>query len=230
MRLLVVDIDSLRADHLGCYGYERDTSPTIDSLASDGVRFDRCYASDTPCLPSRTAMATCRLGLKSGVVTHYGSGQFYDEPGSGHNPDPDRIVSFRHLSEGGVKTATISKFSQRHLAYHYGANFQEMITPGPDAGSVAQEEADEVTAMATDWIERNADEDWLLHVNYWDVHHRYTGIEEYVPEVRDSAPAPDWPDEDALADQRGATGPRTADLGGDAGTEEVTAAVLDRLD
>ena len=56
MRVLYVDIDSLRPDHLGCYGYDRTTSPTIDALAASGVRFEECFASDTPCLPSRTAM------------------------------------------------------------------------------------------------------------------------------------------------------------------------------
>lgn len=76
MRILYVDIDSLRPDHLGCYGYDRNTSPTIDSLADSGVRFDRCYVSDSPCLPSRTALATCRVGAKNGVVTHYGHGQW----------------------------------------------------------------------------------------------------------------------------------------------------------
>ena len=51
-----------------------------------------------------------------------------------------------------------------------------------------------------------------MHVNYWDVHHPYLGVEEFVDEVRDSGPPPAWPDEDAIADQQGMTGVRTADL------------------
>ena len=39
MRILFLDIDTLRPDHLGCYGYPRNTSPAIDSLCHDGMRF-----------------------------------------------------------------------------------------------------------------------------------------------------------------------------------------------
>ncbi len=51
MRVLYLDIDTLRADHLGCYGYHRATTPNLDALAAEGVRFASAYASDVPCLP-----------------------------------------------------------------------------------------------------------------------------------------------------------------------------------
>ena len=57
MRLLYLDIDTLRPDHLGCYGYQRDTSPNIDALARAGDPLRACYASDMPCLPSRDRAA-----------------------------------------------------------------------------------------------------------------------------------------------------------------------------
>ena len=56
MRVLFIDIDTLRPDHLGCYGYHRRTSPAIDAVAADGIRFDRCYATDTPCPPAARAL------------------------------------------------------------------------------------------------------------------------------------------------------------------------------
>ena len=68
MRLLYIDIDTLRHDHLGCNGYHRDTSPNIDALAADGVRFTNVYASDVPCLPSRTALITDARKSGEGVI------------------------------------------------------------------------------------------------------------------------------------------------------------------
>ncbi len=56
MRILMLDLDTLRPDHLGCYGYSRNTSPTIDSIARSSIRFDEYYCSDAPCLPSRAAL------------------------------------------------------------------------------------------------------------------------------------------------------------------------------
>ncbi len=44
MRFLYVDIDTLRADHLGCCGYHRNISPAIDAIAHDAIRFESVYA------------------------------------------------------------------------------------------------------------------------------------------------------------------------------------------
>jgi arylsulfatase A-like enzyme len=48
MRILYIDIDSCRPDHLGCYGYHRNTSPNIDALSAHAMKFRQCYASDAP--------------------------------------------------------------------------------------------------------------------------------------------------------------------------------------
>ena len=45
MRVLFVDIDTLRPDHMGCYGYSRNTTPNFDKVAAEGVRFDEYYRS-----------------------------------------------------------------------------------------------------------------------------------------------------------------------------------------
>ena len=73
MRVLYMDLDTTRSDHLGCYGYHRNTSPTIDRIASEGVVFENCYCSDAPCLPSRTALMSGQFGIHTGVVGHGGT-------------------------------------------------------------------------------------------------------------------------------------------------------------
>jgi arylsulfatase A-like enzyme len=59
--LVLVSIDTLRADHLGCYGYDRPTSPHLDALAAASVRFERAVAHAPNTLPSHIALMTSRL-------------------------------------------------------------------------------------------------------------------------------------------------------------------------
>src|SRR5262249_58082542 len=58
--LLLVTIDTLRADHVGAYGYARARTPTLDALAAGGVRFDRAYAAAPITLPSHATLLTGR--------------------------------------------------------------------------------------------------------------------------------------------------------------------------
>ena len=208
MRILYVDVDSLRPDHLGCYGYERNTSPTIDGLAEAGTRFENVYASDTPCLPSRTALFSGRFGVHTGLINH-----------GGINADPRPLGSERGfriatgfeswmtaLGEAGYHTATISPFPKRHAAFHVLAGFDELRDPG----GTGRTRADEVIPYAEEWLERNAaDDDWFLHVNFWDPHTEYDTPMEYGNPFEDD-PAPEWYTEETLADHRDRYGPHSA--------------------
>lgn len=73
MRVLFVDIDTLRPDHMGAYGYHRNTTPNMDRVAAEGMRFDRVYCSDAPCLPSRAALISGQFGIHNGAVGHGGT-------------------------------------------------------------------------------------------------------------------------------------------------------------
>jgi arylsulfatase A-like enzyme len=190
MRLLFIDVDSLRADHLGCYGYHRKTSPTFDALAERGVRFDQCYVSDAPCLPSRTAWATGRFGFHNGVVSHGGkrAEPFNTSEKRIQDPDPEFHHWFQALRTAGLRTASISPFASRHAAWWYLAGLTEWY----DTGKAGFERADEVNIQAERWLEENADQDdWVLHVNYWDPHTPYR-----TPAAQrgqfDDVPPPAW--------------------------------------
>jgi arylsulfatase A-like enzyme len=66
--LILVSIDTLRADHLGCYAYSRETSPNLDRLAREGVLFEHAYASAPWTLPSHTSLFTGLYASEHGVV------------------------------------------------------------------------------------------------------------------------------------------------------------------
>lgn len=68
--VFLVTIDTLRADHLGCYGYPRPVSPFIDSLAARGVRFERVVASSSHTGPSHASLFTSQYPARHGVLVN----------------------------------------------------------------------------------------------------------------------------------------------------------------
>jgi len=64
--IILITVDSLRADHLGCYGYERETSPTIDNLADSGHRFTNAFAHSGTTRTSFPAILTSSYALMHG--------------------------------------------------------------------------------------------------------------------------------------------------------------------
>lgn len=170
MNILYIDIDSLRPNHLGCYGYHRNTSPNIDRIAADGVRFTNCYASDAPCLPSRTALFSGLFGIHSGVVNHGGvaAQPFIEGERRGFRDWFGAHAWPAQLRRLGYHTASISTFGERHSAWHWYAGFNEVH----NIGKGGNENADEVSPLATDWVERAGAKrhPWFLHLNLWDPH------------------------------------------------------------
>ena len=205
MRVLLLDLDTLRPDHLGCYGYARNTSPTLDRIAREGTRFDRYYCSDAPCLPSRAALVSGRFGIRTGVVGHGGTAADMRLEGRARGfrtafSQQDSL--WQLFRRKGLWTASVSPFAERHSAWWFHSGFNETINPGKGGG----ESAEEVTPHVLDWIERNAArDDWLLHVNYWDPHTPYRAPEEFGnPFAGDPLPA--WWSEELLARHRSEPG------------------------
>ena len=208
MRILYLDLDTLRPDHLGCYGYHRNTSPNIDRIAAEGVRFDNCYASDAPCLPSRAALYHGRFGIHTGVVGHGGTAADLRLEGTsrGFVNARDRWPWMMALAQQVFHTVSISPFADRHGAWWFYNGFREMY----NTGKRGMERADEVAPYAIDWIRRNARRDnWFLQVNFWDPHTPYRTPEAYGnPFVYD--PAPDWLTEEIIQAHRASYGPHSA--------------------
>jgi len=208
MRILFLDIDSCRPDHLGCYGYHRNTSPNIDQIASQGVRFNNCYVPDAPCLPSRAAMMTGRFGIHSGIVDHaWDCAEPFSEGRArwfrSRYADSNWIASLR---QAGLFCASVSAFSQRHSAFWFLANFNETY----DTGHRGAETADQVSPLALDWLRRKAKTDnWFLHVQFWDPHTPYR-VPEALGNPFANDPTPSWLTEEVRQEHWKGFGPECA--------------------
>ncbi len=209
MRILYLDIDTLRPDHLGCYGYHRATSPNIDALAADAVRFTQAYASDVPCLPSRTALATGMFGTRNGVVTHGGVAADLRPEG----PQRQFMGSLMRASwawrlyQAGYHTASISSFPFRHSAAWWNHGFMEAMNLMRGMGG---ERADQVLPGTLDWLDRRGGADrWFLHVHLWDPHTPYNTPDDYGNPFA-SDPVPAWHTEEVRARNWERPGPHSA--------------------
>jgi arylsulfatase A-like enzyme len=217
VRILYLDIDSLRPDHLGCYGYHRDTSPNIDRLAREGTRHTNFFVPDAPCLPSRSALMSGRFGIHTGVINHGG------HRATPYNEGFDRdfrgkltTTSWPSLLRQQKMTATmISPFYERHGAWHFCAGFDEIIKPtgegrNPSGIGGGMETADETYPAVGSWLKQNAArEGWFCHVNVWDPHTPYRSPDKYIEHFKDQ-PLPGWYTEEVRQRHWAGVGPHSA--------------------
>src|SRR5215467_10697635 len=85
--VVVITIDTLRADHLGCYGYKAIHTPNLDALAADGTRFERAYTPVPVTLPSHTVIFTGTYPMLSGI---------HDFSGNKLSPTQPTLASVLH--------------------------------------------------------------------------------------------------------------------------------------
>jgi arylsulfatase A-like enzyme len=201
MRIIYFDIDCLRPDHLGCYGYNRPTSPNIDAVAGEGVRFENCFCSSSPCLPSRTAWASGRFGIRNGVISNHGAGaKFRIKNRTYVGPRPENEMLMRLLRAHGLDTISFSNFADRHNALWFMIGWSEFHTPNLKGGA---ETAEEVNAPLLRWLRDNAArENYFLHINYWDAHRPYKMDPSWADRFKEIPVAQEWPDEETIQRHR----------------------------
>lgn len=178
MRVIFFDLDTLRPDHLSCYGYYRKTSPNIDAICSDAVKFTNYYCTDAPCLPSRAALLSGRYGINNGAVGHGGSRASYFNEGAnrGFRTRLHQSCLTNIFASLKLHTVSFSSFAARHSFYDYTACFNEIY----NCGKNGFETADEVYGKVSRWLSDNKDkDDWYLHVNFWDAHTPYRTPENF---------------------------------------------------
>ena len=166
--IVVITIDTLRADHLGCYGYKQIKTPNIDALAADGSRFERAYTPVPVTLPAHTVIFTGTYPMLSGI---------HDFSANKLNPQQPTLASV--LKGHGYTTGAVigsavldSRFGLNHgFDFYYDhfdfsrleeSNLDEMERPG-----------NVVADQSLDWLGKNYQKKFFLWMHLYDPHYPY---------------------------------------------------------
>ncbi len=169
--VVVLLVDTLRADHLGCYGYERDTSPNLDRLASEGVLFENAIAQSSWTSPSVASLFTSLYPSAHGVV------RFSSKLGT-NAPTLAQEMTARGRTTGGV-SANIA-FIRADRGFALGFSHFELAErragPGDELEKIlrrAPEEAAAVTDRGLAFIDQATARPFFLYLHYLDPHSPY---------------------------------------------------------
>jgi arylsulfatase len=160
--VLFISVDSLRADHLGCYGYSRRTSPNIDQLAHEGVRYARALAAAPWTLPSHMAMMT---GQEPGVLgVDIGSFKLAENA-----PTIAKV-----LFDRGYRTAAVVEAPYLRKSFGFGQGFESYDDELSEAGDVHKFKGGAAAVYrALKLIRERRGERWFVFLHFWDVHYDY---------------------------------------------------------
>ena len=165
--VLLIVVDTLRADRLGCYGAERETSPAIDEFAASAVRFDRAYSTAPWTIPSVASMFSGRFPSSHATTS-------FDRQ------LPDELQTLAEaLREAGYGTAGVIS----HVALDSRHNFDQGFEVYLESEALGHDHlsTEGVTRQALEQLDRLAGEPapFLLFAHYFDPHYNYLRHPEY---------------------------------------------------
>ena len=150
--VLLVVLDTLRADRLGCYGYERPTSPRIDAIARDGVLFERAWSAAPWTLPSHASLFSSLHAVEHGVFD-----------ASVRLPEEAETIA-EVLFNAGYDTAAFTEAGYVRPELGLAQGFQRF--------RCALAEVDQTFGGAADWIEAR-ERPFFAFVHTYKVHTPY---------------------------------------------------------
>jgi len=169
--LLLVIFDTTRADHLSCYGYAKPTTPAVDALARDGVRFDAAYAQSSLTPVSAATVLSGAMPFRHGVRSLFMAGK--------HTLSPE-VASLAELaSASGRRTAAF--VSARPMGSHYGLSrgfdvYEDEVSESKQRYGIAafadaaQRPADDTAELALAWLDAHGREPFAALVHFFDAH------------------------------------------------------------
>ncbi len=155
--ILFISIDTLRADHLSCYGYTKPTSPHIDLLASGAHLFKRAYTTIPTTLPSHLSMFTSMYPTQLAVTRN------------GHYVGHDRTTLPEILKEHGYSTAAFVNYFVLGRRYGFTQGFDTVVT--------REGHADQPLPFALRWLrEYKSEKPFFMFAHFFDPHTMYDPI------------------------------------------------------
>jgi arylsulfatase A-like enzyme len=170
VNVLFVLIDTLRADHLSAYGYERETSPMLDYLAGSGVLFSHVQAQSSWTKASMASLWTGGYPSRIGVTRY------------GHGLSPDLVTAAERFQQAGFATGGVFRNGWVEGNFGFGQGFDTYVRPavsatperfkrqGPPSVHPLEGTDRDATDAAMEFLRAHGHQRFFLYVHYMDVH------------------------------------------------------------
>ncbi len=165
--ILLVTVDTLRADHLGCYGDPRASTPAMDRLAADGVLFEHAETAVPVTLPAHVSILTGTYPAFHGVRNN---GSYRLGP---------RAQTLAEILKG-YEYRTAAVISGYPLVTRFGLSqgfdsYDDRLPPETERQlGFRERKAEEVTRAGTAWLDANGSQRFFLWLHYFDPHAPYS--------------------------------------------------------
>ena len=160
--MVLLSLDTVRADHLGCYGYARQTSPRLDAFAAGATRYRRSLASASWTLPTHASLFTGRYAFEHGA-----HGLRSTDPSRSLRPlDPAAVTLAESLRDHGYATAGFVA-NTAFLSPRCGLN------QGFETYRLRRLGARELNGQALAWLAGVKERPFFLFINYMEAHRPY---------------------------------------------------------
>lgn len=171
--VVIITIDTLRADHLGCYGYTRPTSIRIDRLAHDGVLFENTVCQSSQTLPSHASIFTGTNPRTNLVISHESL------VGAGQTTLAEILKSRGYVTGAFISSHALD--SSRGLNQGFDTYWEVHKEASiPERQMLKIHEADPTTTAALAWLEQHADSRFFLWVHWFHPHRPYDPPPRYL--------------------------------------------------
>ena len=180
LSVLLISIDTLRADALGAYGNKTVLTPWIDRLAKDGVRFTQAHAHNVVTFPSHSNILSGQYPLTHGVRDNTGFRFPADQP----------TIATRLKERGFATAAFVSAFVlDSRFGLGRGFDVYDDHTAGLERQSpfmVPDRKATATVAQAVRWIDAHPDQQFFAFVHLYDPHFPYEPAEPFASRHKDA--------------------------------------------